>query len=112
MGKGICLYPGSFDPVTRGHMDIIRRAARVFDTVVVGVLHNPDVRVTDEYLAYVMTAKVFALVGYKLLKDGAANAKAMMAAYTPALTKEEYIQYMDSMMAEETIPMDPLPTLK
>ena len=42
MGKGICLYPGSFDPVTRGHMDIIRRAARVFDTVVVGVLHNPD----------------------------------------------------------------------
>lgn len=77
-----------------------------------GVLHNPDVRVTDEYLAYVMTAKVFALAGYKLLKDGAANAKAMMAAYTPALTKEEYIQYMDSMMAEETIPMDPLPTLK
>jgi len=42
MGKGICLYPGSFDPVTRGHMDIIRRAARVFDSVVVGVLHNPD----------------------------------------------------------------------
>ena len=42
MGKGICLYPGSFDPVTRGHLDIIRRAARVFDTVVVGVLHNPD----------------------------------------------------------------------
>ena len=39
-----CLYPGSFDPVTRGHLDIIRRAARVFDTVVVGVLHNPDKR--------------------------------------------------------------------
>lgn len=37
-----CLYPGSFDPVTLGHMDIIRRAARIFDGVVVGVLHNPD----------------------------------------------------------------------
>ncbi|MBR1585104.1 MAG: pantetheine-phosphate adenylyltransferase [Clostridia bacterium] len=37
-----CLYPGSFDPVTQGHMDVIRRAARMFDTVVVGVLHNPD----------------------------------------------------------------------
>ncbi|MBR4359330.1 MAG: pantetheine-phosphate adenylyltransferase [Clostridia bacterium] len=37
-----CLYPGSFDPVTLGHMDMIRRAARIFDTVVVGVLHNPD----------------------------------------------------------------------
>ena len=37
-----CLYPGSFDPVTLGHMDIIRRAAAIFDTVIVGVLHNPD----------------------------------------------------------------------
>ena len=37
-----CLYPGSFDPVTQGHLDIIRRAAALFDTVVVGVLHNPD----------------------------------------------------------------------
>ena len=37
-----CLYPGSFDPVTLGHMDMIRRAAGLFDTVVVGVLHNPD----------------------------------------------------------------------
>ncbi|MBQ9264861.1 MAG: pantetheine-phosphate adenylyltransferase [Clostridia bacterium] len=37
-----CLYPGSFDPVTLGHVDIICRAARMFDTVVVGVLHNPE----------------------------------------------------------------------
>ncbi len=39
-----CLYPGSFDPVTCGHMDIIRRAAGMFDEVIVGVLHNPDKR--------------------------------------------------------------------
>lgn len=38
----ICLYPGSFDPVTLGHMDVIRRAAKMFDTVVVGVLYNPE----------------------------------------------------------------------
>lgn len=37
-----CLYPGSFDPVTLGHMDVIRRAAAIFDTVAVGVLHNPE----------------------------------------------------------------------
>lgn len=37
-----CLFPGSFDPVTNGHMDIIRRAAAVFDEVTVGVLHNPE----------------------------------------------------------------------
>ena len=40
-GDHCCLYPGSFDPVTLGHLDIIRRAAAIFDTVVVGVLHNP-----------------------------------------------------------------------
>ena len=44
MSVNRCLYPGSFDPVTLGHMDIIRRAARIFDEVVVGVLHNPDKR--------------------------------------------------------------------
>ena len=37
-----CLYPGSFDPVTLGHMDLIRRCAAMYDAVVVGVLHNPD----------------------------------------------------------------------
>ncbi|MFI5262099.1 MAG: pantetheine-phosphate adenylyltransferase [Candidatus Limnocylindrales bacterium] len=35
------LYPGSFDPVTNGHLDVIERAARVFERVVVGVLVNP-----------------------------------------------------------------------
>ena len=37
----ICIYPGSFDPITIGHMDIIRRAAVLFDKVIVAVLHNP-----------------------------------------------------------------------
>ena len=35
------LYPGSFDPVTFGHVDVIRRAASVFDRVVVGVVRDP-----------------------------------------------------------------------
>jgi pantetheine-phosphate adenylyltransferase len=35
------IYPGSFDPVTYGHIDVIERAARVFDRVVVGVVGNP-----------------------------------------------------------------------
>nr|WP_297706233.1 pantetheine-phosphate adenylyltransferase [uncultured Butyrivibrio sp.] len=34
------LYPGSFDPVTFGHLDIIRRASRMFDTVIVAVMCN------------------------------------------------------------------------
>jgi pantetheine-phosphate adenylyltransferase len=35
------LYPGSFDPITFGHLDVIRRATAVFDKLVVGVLVNP-----------------------------------------------------------------------
>ena len=35
------LYPGSFDPLTLGHLDLIERAARLFDGLVVAVLRNP-----------------------------------------------------------------------
>ena len=37
----VAVYPGSFDPITNGHIDIIGRAANVFDTVIVAVLANP-----------------------------------------------------------------------
>lgn len=36
----IAVYPGSFDPITNGHLDIIKRAAKLYDKVVVGVLDN------------------------------------------------------------------------
>lgn len=36
------IYAGSFDPLTLGHLDIIRRAARLFDCLVVAVLENPN----------------------------------------------------------------------
>ena len=37
----IAVYPGSFDPITNGHLDVISRAAVAFDKIVVGVLANP-----------------------------------------------------------------------
>jgi pantetheine-phosphate adenylyltransferase len=37
----VAVYPGSFDPITLGHLDIIGRASAVFDRVIVGVLINP-----------------------------------------------------------------------
>lgn len=40
----IAVYPGSFDPITNGHLDIIKRASRIFDKVVVGVLINKNKR--------------------------------------------------------------------
>ena len=37
---GVCIYPGSFDPPTKGHVDIIHRASEVFDEVIVAVMIN------------------------------------------------------------------------
>lgn len=36
------LYPGSFDPPTNGHLDLIARGSRIFDELIVAVLRNPD----------------------------------------------------------------------
>jgi pantetheine-phosphate adenylyltransferase len=36
------IYPGSFDPVTNGHLDIIERSCKMFDEITVAVLDNPD----------------------------------------------------------------------
>jgi pantetheine-phosphate adenylyltransferase len=38
------IYPGTFDPLTRGHEDIVRRAARLFDRVVVGIADSESMR--------------------------------------------------------------------
>ncbi len=38
------LYPGSFDPFTYGHLDVVRRATALFDAVIVGVAANPEKR--------------------------------------------------------------------
>ena len=53
----VAVYPGSFDPVTHGHIDVVRRAAAVFGRVIVAVLANPrkqpllatEDRVPDQY---------------------------------------------------------------
>ncbi|MGI6513326.1 MAG: pantetheine-phosphate adenylyltransferase [Syntrophomonadaceae bacterium] len=36
----VAVYPGSFDPVTNGHLDVLERASRIFDRVIVAVVHN------------------------------------------------------------------------
>jgi pantetheine-phosphate adenylyltransferase len=62
------LYPGTFDPITRGHMDIAERAAKLFDRVVVGVYDTPNkallfdtrarVDLANEALAHVSNVEV------------------------------------------------------
>lgn len=40
--KGIAVFPGSFDPITNGHIDIIERAQDIFEEIIVAVLENPQ----------------------------------------------------------------------
>ena len=58
MITAIC--PGSYDPVTNGHVDVITRAAGIFDRVVVGVVGSPHHKspmfTTDERIAFLRTA--------------------------------------------------------
>ena len=73
-----CVCPGSYDPVTMGHVDVISRAAALYDEVVVAVLHNPakkgtfgvDERITllDAALAALPNVRIEAFAG-RLLVD-------------------------------------------
>lgn len=77
-----------------------------------GALHHAGIKVVDEYLAYVVTAKVFALTAYNLLKNGGDYAHALLKSYHAVLTKEQYIEYMESMLSEEHMDLSPLPIVE
>jgi pantetheine-phosphate adenylyltransferase len=55
-----CICPGSYDPVTHGHLDIIRRAAAIFERVIVGVVRDPQHKSTmfsvDERVGFLREA--------------------------------------------------------
>jgi pantetheine-phosphate adenylyltransferase len=55
-----CICPGSYDPVTHGHLDIIRRAATIFERVIVGVVRDPQHKSTmfsvDERVGFLREA--------------------------------------------------------
>jgi pantetheine-phosphate adenylyltransferase len=64
MTRRIGIYPGTFDPVTLGHADIIRRGSRLVDKLIIGVTTNPaknPMFTTEERLA--MTAREVAALG-------------------------------------------------
>jgi len=41
-GNHVCIYPGTFDPLTNGHLDLINRALHIFERVIVAIAVNPD----------------------------------------------------------------------
>jgi pantetheine-phosphate adenylyltransferase len=45
LGVTIAIYPGSFDPITNGHLDIAVRASRLFEKLIIGVYNNPSEKV-------------------------------------------------------------------
>lgn len=69
----LAVYTGSFDPVTLGHLDVIERASRIFDGIIVGVGINPDkqpmfsleerVALVRESVAHLPTVKVESFAG-------------------------------------------------
>lgn len=63
---------------------------------ITGDLHRSDFAVVDEEEAYILTAKIFAISAYRLLKDGAKAAKKLKEEYKPRFTsREEYVKFMD-----------------
>lgn len=42
MKRVIAIYPGSFDPLTNGHLDLVERGAKIFDELIVSILRNPE----------------------------------------------------------------------
>ena len=80
------LYPGSFDPLHFGHVDVVAQAAELFGNVVVAVMHNPDkpsgllptaerVRIARESLAHIPGVTVEAFAG--LAVDAAKSVNAL-----------------------------------
>ena len=73
----IAVYPGTFDPLTRGHEDLVRRGAKIFDKLVVGVADSPNkkpfftmderVQIAREVLSHYPNVEVKGFKG--LLKD-------------------------------------------
>ncbi|MBQ6452513.1 MAG: amidohydrolase [Solobacterium sp.] len=68
-----------------------------------GELHNVNMDPVDEELAYIVTAKIFAVMAYKLLKNNAEEARKTMASFTPLFTRQEYCALMDSLSKTEVI---------
>ena len=85
---GIAICPGSYDPVTFGHLDIIKRASEVFDNVVVGVVNQPvrkqkTLFSADERVAFIQAetgelrnvqVKTFATLVVEFAREQGANA--------------------------------------
>ena len=80
----VCIYPGTFDPITHGHLDVLERACRIFDRVIIAIAENQDkdpffsaetrLQLVNENLGQFPTAKAITFKG--LLIDFAKEQRA------------------------------------
>lgn len=75
--KKTALYPGSFDPITNGHLDVLERASKMFDKVVIAVLNHPNKKACLEVSERV-----------KLIKEAASELENVTVASFDGLTVE------------------------
>ncbi|MBH1944283.1 pantetheine-phosphate adenylyltransferase [Erythrobacter sp. YJ-T3-07] len=108
MSERIGIYPGTFDPITRGHADIIRRAARLVDRLIIGVTTNPSKNPmfdTEERLAMVkrevanMNLANVEVIGFNalLMKFAEAQGASMIVRGLRAVADFEYEYQMAGM---------------
>ncbi|MDO4540946.1 MAG: hypothetical protein Q4B48_07625, partial [Syntrophomonadaceae bacterium] len=71
--------------------------------------HNKSFHVADPYEYYVVPAKWFALMAYRLLKDNAQCARQIIADNPPMMTPAEYVKRMDNLKKVERIEIAPVP---
>ena len=79
----IAMYPGSFAPVTNGHLDIIKRSSRMFDKVIVAVLVN-----SAKTPLFTVEERVAMLQHTQLLHNEAAQAEAAKQEAEPAAAEK------------------------
>lgn len=66
-----------------------------------GTAHGADFDVIDPETAYILPAKIMALTVYTLLRDGAVRAKTIKENYSPRLTRDTYIEFMNGILAQD-----------
>lgn len=94
---------GSATDHTTGSSDIgdITHILPTFEFATAGMTgnaHSSDVKIVDKDKAYILPAKIMALSAYRLLKEKALKAKEIKEEFKPKFTKEEYINYMNSII--------------
>ena len=104
--KKIAVCPGSYDPITNGHLDIIQRGANIFDELYVGVLHNSAkkslftveerVQMIEEATAHIPNVKVDSFQGLLVDYAKARNANVVIRGLR-AVSDFEYEMQINSM---------------